>query len=116
MHYANYILFNLKGSKSKVTKFGLSEVIIDFICNAKQLKTLFYNLRNARNSCDFVQLKSKEIHTVSTITRDLLQASRNRGSYMSAHVLLNFLNEWGCLVLYFFTTSLINSIIQEHEC
>ena len=43
-----------------------------------------------------------------------------RGSYMSAHVLLNLLNE---LVkrdkmrgLPFFATSLINSIIQEHEC
>ena len=50
----------------------------------------------------------------------------NRGSYMSSHVLLNLLNElnWGkeikceaCLAFYlFFATSLINSIIQEHEC
>ena len=47
-----------------------------------------------------------------------------RGSYMSAHVLLNVLNElWkeikfeACLAFYlFFATSLINSIIQEHEC
>ena len=31
---------------------------------------------------------------------------------MSAHVLLNLLNELGN----FFATSLINSIIQEHEC
>ena len=39
---------------------------------------------------------------------------------MSAHVLLNLLNELGCeacLAFYFFfATSLINSIIQEHEC
>ena len=44
---------------------------------------------------------------------------------MSAHVLLNLLNElWkidkmrGLLSILplFFTTSLINSIIQEHEC
>ena len=43
---------------------------------------------------------------------------------MSAHVLLNLLNEWGkeieckaCQAFYlFFATSLINSIIQEHEC
>ena len=43
---------------------------------------------------------------------------------MSAHVLLNLLNEWGneikceaCRAFYlFFATSLINSIIQEHEC
>ena len=43
---------------------------------------------------------------------------------MSAHVLLNLLNELGkeikcetCRAFYlFFTTSLINSIIQEHEC
>ena len=49
---------------------------------------------------------------------------RNRGSYMSAHVLLNLLNELGKSdrmrglpsILSFFTTSLINSIIQEQEC
>ena len=48
----------------------------------------------------------------------------HRGSYMSAHVLLNLLNELGekirceaCRVSYRFSpTSLINSIIQEHEC
>ena len=35
---------------------------------------------------------------------------------MSAHVLLNLLNE-ACLAFYlFFATSLINSIIQEHKC
>ena len=34
---------------------------------------------------------------------------------MSAHVLLNLLNELGNFIS-FFTTSLINSIIQEHEC
>ena len=43
---------------------------------------------------------------------------------MSAHVLLNLLNELGksdkmrglSSILYFFATSLINSIMQEHEC
>ena len=48
----------------------------------------------------------------------------NRGSYMSAHVLLNLLNELGKRdkmrglpsILSLFATSLINSIIQEHEC
>ena len=39
---------------------------------------------------------------------------------MSAHVLLNLLNESGkrdkMRGLPFFATSLINSIIQEHEC
>ena len=43
-----------------------------------------------------------------------------RGSYMSAHVLLNLLNEWmggfAEHLIGFPTTSLINSIIQEHEC
>ena len=47
----------------------------------------------------------------------------NRGSYMSAHVLLNLLNELGKKdkmrglpsILSIFATSLINSIIQEHE-
>ena len=48
----------------------------------------------------------------------------NRGSYMSAHVLLNLLNELRKEIkceayqtfYLFFATSLINSIIQEHEC
>ena len=48
----------------------------------------------------------------------------NRGSYMSAHVLLNLSNELGkeikceaCRAFYlFFATSLINSIIQEYKC
>ena len=40
---------------------------------------------------------------------------------MSAHVLLNLLNELGKRdkmrgFISFFATSLINSIIQEHEC
>ena len=43
---------------------------------------------------------------------------------MSAHVLLNYLTSWGkeikceaCRAFYlFFATSLINSIILEHEC
>ena len=42
---------------------------------------------------------------------------------MSAHVLLNLLNELGketkceaCRAFHLFFTSLINSIIQEHEC
>ena len=47
-----------------------------------------------------------------------------RGSYMSAHVLLNLLNELGRRdkmrglpsILSLFRKSLINSIIQEHEC
>ena len=48
----------------------------------------------------------------------------NRGSNMSAHVLLNLFNELGKRdkmrglpsILSLFATSLINSIIQEHEC
>ena len=40
-----------------------------------------------------------------------------RESYMSAHVLLNLLNELASLAFYlFFATSILNSIIQEHEC
>ena len=47
-----------------------------------------------------------------------------RGTYMSVHVLLNLLNELGKAIqceafrafYRFFATSLINSIIQEHEC
>ena len=48
----------------------------------------------------------------------------NRESYMSVHVLLILLNGLrkidemrGLLsILYFFALSLINAIIQEHEC
>ena len=56
---------------------------------------------------------------------DVVKSQRqNRGSYMSAHVLLNLLNELGKRdimrglpsILSVFATSLINSIIQEHEC
>ena len=47
----------------------------------------------------------------------------NKGSYMSAHVLLNVLNELGKIykmrglssILSLFATSLINSIIYGHE-
>ena len=47
-----------------------------------------------------------------------------RQSYMSVHVLLNLFSSWvkeikceACQAFYlFFATSLINSIIQEHEC
>ena len=47
-----------------------------------------------------------------------------RVSYMSAHVFGNYLMHWGkeikceaCRAFYpFFATSLMNSIIQEHEC
>ena len=48
----------------------------------------------------------------------------DRESYTNAHVILNLLNKLGkvikceaCRAFYcFFSTSLINSIIQEHEC
>ena len=47
-----------------------------------------------------------------------------RGSNICAHVLLNLLNELRVRdkmqglpsIFSFFTTSLVNSIIQEHEC
>ena len=47
-----------------------------------------------------------------------------RGSYMSAHVLLNLLNKLGkrdkmrdlSSILPFFETSFKNSILQEHKC
>ena len=50
---------------------------------------------------------------ISLVYVSCLCLSVNRGSYMSAHVLLNLLNE---LRKRDFATSLINSIIQEHEC
>ena len=63
-----------------------------------------------------VQMQKNALNTLIT----------NRGSYMSAHVLLIILNKlrWGkeikceaCRAFYlFFAASLINSIKQEHEC
>ena len=54
----------------------------------------------------------------------LLWVLFHRGSYISANVLLNLLNELGkeikceaCRAFYlFYAMSLINSIVQEHEC
>ena len=54
----------------------------------------------------------------------LKKQKKNGGSDMSAHVLLNLLNELGKRfkmrglpsIYLFFATSLINSIIHEHEC
>ena len=41
----------------------------------------------------------------------------NRGSYMSAHVFIEFIKRDACRAFYLhFATSLINSIIQMHEC
>ena len=42
----------------------------------------------------------------------------HRGPYMSAHVLLNLLNEWRKIdkMRGFFATSLVISIIREHNC
>ena len=48
--------------------------------------------------------------------RCVLTCALNRGSYMSAHVLLNLLNELGKRDKMRGLPSLINSIIQEHEC
>ena len=49
---------------------------------------------------------------------------KHRGSYMSAHVLLNLLNKLGNIdkmqglpsIILFRNKFIINSIIQEHEC
>ena len=62
-----------------------------------------------------------------SVSFDVMQNTdevRNRKSYMSAHVLLNLLNELGKRdkmqglpsILSLFCTSLINSIIQEYQC
>ena len=47
-----------------------------------------------------------------TPRRDVIMI--NRGSYISAHVLLNLMNELG--ESDFFATSLVNLIIQQYEC
>ena len=79
-----------------------------------------------KNKLKFVEIAVNSLsHLSSTIhVIDILVVVICRGSYMSAHVLLNLLNKLGkkkkceacrafCL---FFPTSLINSIMQEHEC
>ena len=61
---------------------------------------------------------------VSTIIYVYFNNFIDRGPYMSTYVLLNLLNELEkeikceeCLAFYlFFATSLIKSIIREHEC
>ena len=58
------------------------------------------------------------------IWKAFISLSIHRRSYMSAHVLLILLNELGKMIkceacrafCHVFSTSLINSIIQEHEC
>ena len=72
-----------------------------------------------------------KLTSITSMSRGLICAwiketnlGKHRGSYMSAHVLLNLLNELGKRdkmrglpsILSLFATSLINSIIQEHEC
>ena len=47
--------------------------------------------------------------------REYLGKKMNRGSYMSAHVYVNKMRGERQFYL-FFATSLINPIIQEHEC
>ena len=73
-----------------------------------------------------LKLMHKKIFTIlcSKIVFILTYGDLQRGSYMSAHVVLNLLNElWkrdkmqGLPSIYiFFATSLINSIILEQEC
>ena len=54
-----------------------------------------------------------------------IKCARNKGSYISAHVLLNLSSELeirdkmrglSSILYIFFATSSINSIIQEHTC
>ena len=64
------------------------------------------------------QLQITELYMV--LEENTLE-KRHRGSYMNAHVLLNLLNKLAkrdkMRVFYlFFATSVINSIIREHEC
>ena len=68
-------------------------------------------------------MPSVKRHT-HTRARARTHTHTHRGSYLSAHILLDLLNVWGneikceaCRALYlFFATSLINLIIQVHEC
>ena len=75
--------------------------------------------------CSAAYLKNTQASVCDAIGSEIHSPySTYRGSCMSAHVLLNLLNELGkeikceaCRAFYlFFATSLINSIIQEHEC
>ena len=60
-------------------------------------KNIIYNLPG--HSSNFIRVLAEYGH---------------KGSYMSAHVLLNLLNELGKGL--FFARSIINSTMQGHEC
>ena len=53
---------------------------------------------------------------ISVNRNTVIGAYTYRRSSMSAHVLLNILNKLAEHFISFSSTSLINSIIQEHEC
>ena len=75
-----------------------------------------------------LQRKCITIHSLFSFSKNMLlilvpsttreQRYRHKGSYMSDHVLLNLLNklEIKCEAYLIFATSLMHSIIQEHEC
>ena len=66
-----------------------------------------------------LRCKNMSTHTLCWIPAHLYIQTHNmeyRGSYMSAHVLMNLLNELRKIFYLFFATSSINSIIQEHGC
>ena len=72
----------------------------------------------------FLLLSVLEVWLLQDAQLNLAMPKIRRGSYMSAHVLLILLNKLGKRdkmqglqsILSLFETSIINSIIQEHQC
>ena len=99
---------------SVVTSRGV-EAVYTHVFVASKYKPRNSN-RRFKNQMFIILQMPRSIIDINNVT--------TRGSYMSAHVLLNLLNELGKgdkmrglpTIYLFFATSLINSIIQEHEC
>ena len=73
--------------------------------NVSQVRCVFDCIDSWYLLSSLLQMKTNALASVA------LGIVIHRGSYMSTHVLLNLLNDLGKSA-----TSLINSIIQEHEC
>ena len=81
---------------------------------SKLVYSCSYKAVQTYKSCSYLHVVSNQF---------IIEHTEYRGSCMSAYVLLNLLNELGkrdkmrglASILLLFTTSLINSIIQEHE-
>ena len=103
--------------------FALSDIIEFNVERSWIANFLFLRLQSNKNAINNNVISVAKATCVS-IRNDPHRGKIIRGSYMSAHVLLILLNALEKIekmrglpsILSFFATSLINSIIKEHEC